>query len=367
MDNNTVLMVTGDHGMYKDGGHGGSTDLETDTALAAYTKKGFRKYKEQGLDDIMKAYKDPSSYVNQADMASTLATLLGVSIPYTNIGQIIDDLYPNDDNMTSNDFIIQIVKDNYMNMLQIEEYISSVQQRTHKFPLDSFSKLQSNFNQATEDFKKFNVSSTQSPVQEEELRTQGAKLIKKLQGISYEVYIMTKVSNSNGYLLMLMGSLLGLGSFVFSLLMIQRLNFCIKSEEVLFSWNDQADFLSILKYVGFEIKTNRILQLMTILIFIVCIRFELEFFESLSLFVFSIVLAAIYRLIKVNFTLSGKVNQYSLMDDDSTSSSPSLKQLPKSAWSIGSLIDKFGVILIIAVSIYNRNSIQTLVDEGNII
>lgn len=161
-----------------------------------------------------------------------------------------------------------------------------------------------------------------------------------------------------------MGILIAISCFVLSLLMIQRLNFCINSEDLLFSWNDQVDFLSILKYVTFEIKTNRILQSMTILIFIVCFRFKLEFFESLSIFTLSLVLKTIYNLIKMNFELAGKLNQYAIMN--STGTSP-FRLFSSSSWSIASLLDKLVIIVMIVAFICNRVFIDLLHKEDKYI
>ena len=41
LDNDTVLLVFGDHGMTDMGGHGGETEEELSTILFAYTKGGF--------------------------------------------------------------------------------------------------------------------------------------------------------------------------------------------------------------------------------------------------------------------------------------------------------------------------------------
>ena len=41
MDNNTVLVLYGDHGMTNDGNHGGGSPNELRTMLFAYTKQGF--------------------------------------------------------------------------------------------------------------------------------------------------------------------------------------------------------------------------------------------------------------------------------------------------------------------------------------
>ena len=49
MDNDTTLLVYGDHGMTMEGSHGGNSELEMRTALFAYQKEPFpfaKKYRE---------------------------------------------------------------------------------------------------------------------------------------------------------------------------------------------------------------------------------------------------------------------------------------------------------------------------------
>ena len=41
MDQETTLVIFGDHGMTLDGGHGGNTDLEMRTVLFSYQKEVF--------------------------------------------------------------------------------------------------------------------------------------------------------------------------------------------------------------------------------------------------------------------------------------------------------------------------------------
>jgi phosphatidylinositol glycan class O len=41
MDNQTTLLVFGDHGMTDDGNHGGGTENELKSILFAYNKAGF--------------------------------------------------------------------------------------------------------------------------------------------------------------------------------------------------------------------------------------------------------------------------------------------------------------------------------------
>jgi hypothetical protein len=46
MDNNTVLLLFGDHGLTPDGNHGGGTEEEIRTVLFGYTKSGFPLLKQ---------------------------------------------------------------------------------------------------------------------------------------------------------------------------------------------------------------------------------------------------------------------------------------------------------------------------------
>ena len=47
MDNNTVLLINGDHGMTLEGNHGGDSPKETRTVFFAYTKSGFPMLKSK--------------------------------------------------------------------------------------------------------------------------------------------------------------------------------------------------------------------------------------------------------------------------------------------------------------------------------
>ncbi|XP_055536895.1 GPI ethanolamine phosphate transferase 2 [Wyeomyia smithii] len=79
-----LLLITGDHGMRDSGGHGGSTFSETNVPLLVIGNNCTRS------DDLFM----------QIDIAPTLATLLGVAIPYSSIGSLIvpvlDDIPPID-------------------------------------------------------------------------------------------------------------------------------------------------------------------------------------------------------------------------------------------------------------------------------
>lgn len=138
MDDETTLIVLGDHGMTNEGEHGHGSPKELDTAIAAYNKKGFQKFQQTGLDSLMKSVKETMTPTKQVDIAATLSMLLGVPVPFSNMGQIIGDLYPVTETKTESacpesNFLIQMVQDNYLNSLQIANYFEKYQKKTHLF------------------------------------------------------------------------------------------------------------------------------------------------------------------------------------------------------------------------------------------
>ncbi|XP_055376171.1 GPI ethanolamine phosphate transferase 2 [Condylostylus longicornis] len=84
---NIMLLVTSDHGMRNEGGHGGGSREETEIPLLF-----------SGHDCKSNVYEN----YNQIDMTSTLAALMNLSIPVNNIGRVIHNLIlglPKDDQL----------------------------------------------------------------------------------------------------------------------------------------------------------------------------------------------------------------------------------------------------------------------------
>jgi len=84
LDQNTLLVVFGDHGMTKDGNHGGASPEETGSALFMYTKE-----KRLHHNNIIS---EEERVVSQVDIVPTLALLLGIPIPFGSLGSILPDL-----------------------------------------------------------------------------------------------------------------------------------------------------------------------------------------------------------------------------------------------------------------------------------
>ncbi|KAI1647535.1 uncharacterized protein F4817DRAFT_336957 [Daldinia loculata] len=91
IDDNTLLVVMGDHGMDSKGDHGGESDDEVEAALWMYSKKPvFGRTQPEFKTPPATAKIRP---VNQIDLVPTLALLLGIPIPYNNLGRPIEEAF----------------------------------------------------------------------------------------------------------------------------------------------------------------------------------------------------------------------------------------------------------------------------------
>jgi phosphatidylinositol glycan class O len=84
LDEDTLLVVMGDHGMDAKGDHGGESDDEVEAALWMYSKRAFF-----GREKHENPYPPPTAKQNavaQIDLVPTLALLLGLPIPFNNLG-----------------------------------------------------------------------------------------------------------------------------------------------------------------------------------------------------------------------------------------------------------------------------------------
>jgi phosphatidylinositol glycan class O len=91
IDDKTVLIVMGDHGMDSKGDHGGESEDEVEAALWMYSPKGvFGRTKPEYVTPPTTAKSRP---VNQIDLVPTLALLMGIPIPFNNLGRPIEEAF----------------------------------------------------------------------------------------------------------------------------------------------------------------------------------------------------------------------------------------------------------------------------------
>eukprot|EP00792_Barthelona_sp_PAP020_P005692 TRINITY_DN2756_c0_g1_i2.p1 TRINITY_DN2756_c0_g1~~TRINITY_DN2756_c0_g1_i2.p1 ORF type:complete len:747 (+),score=161.52 TRINITY_DN2756_c0_g1_i2:29-2242(+) len=76
----TLLIIGGDHGMTDDGNHGGDSWPEINAGIFFYSPK--RNYKKQ------------VSHMSQEALVPTIAPLLGVPVPFSNVAEIVPELFP---------------------------------------------------------------------------------------------------------------------------------------------------------------------------------------------------------------------------------------------------------------------------------
>lgn len=91
VDDETLLVVMGDHGMDTKGDHGGESDDEVESALWMYSRKGEFGHGHNGLSSPPSTAKERP--VGQIDIVPTLALLLGIPIPFNNLGSPISEAF----------------------------------------------------------------------------------------------------------------------------------------------------------------------------------------------------------------------------------------------------------------------------------
>ncbi|KAL8796063.1 MAG: hypothetical protein Q9195_001639 [Heterodermia aff. obscurata] len=91
LDEHTLLVVMGDHGMDAKGDHGGESDDEVEAALWMYSKKSaFGRLDNDSIKPPSNAKERPTA---QIDLVPTLSLLLGLPIPYNNLGSPITEAF----------------------------------------------------------------------------------------------------------------------------------------------------------------------------------------------------------------------------------------------------------------------------------
>ncbi|KAG8945262.1 mannose-ethanolamine phosphotransferase gpi13 [Tulasnella sp. 424] len=142
IDDDTLLVVLGDHGMDLKGDHGGDGIFETSSAMWIYSKSvplATRPLPQDALpshgtsaanldadasDVAWKTFPgatSPSRAVQQIDILPTISLLLGLPIPFNNLGMVIPELFLRDS--ATNDLILNEAMK--LNADQIQAYLAA--------------------------------------------------------------------------------------------------------------------------------------------------------------------------------------------------------------------------------------------------
>ncbi|KAL2426513.1 GPI ethanolamine phosphate transferase 3 [Exophiala dermatitidis] len=91
IDDDTLLVVMGDHGMDSKGDHGGESDDEVEAALWMYSKRP--RFGRTDTASRLPPATAKERPVGQIDLVSTLSILLGLPIPFNNLGRPIAEAF----------------------------------------------------------------------------------------------------------------------------------------------------------------------------------------------------------------------------------------------------------------------------------
>lgn len=111
IDSDTLLVVMGDHGMDAKGNHGGESDDEVEAALWLYSKRPVFGRTDPSFRIPPKTAKERP--VRQIDLVPTLSLLLGIPIPFSNLGTPIEEAF------------VGVVGDDWKNLALVNALTSS--------------------------------------------------------------------------------------------------------------------------------------------------------------------------------------------------------------------------------------------------
>ena len=123
IDEDTLLVLLGDHGMDRRGNHGGDSALETMSAVWIYSKgpplsQGSTSFPSSLLPTtIFPGETVPHRSIQQIDLVPTISLLLGLPIPFNNLGSIIPEVF---DRRTNNAGVQKALE---LNANQIKKYL----------------------------------------------------------------------------------------------------------------------------------------------------------------------------------------------------------------------------------------------------
>jgi GPI ethanolamine phosphate transferase 3 subunit O len=121
MDDDTTLIVYGDHGMTEDGNHGGGSDLELRTVFFAYQKKPLPFFDTYSRNEA--EFYDRDHQMKLLDIPATVSLVLDLPIPFSNLGVLNPLLAPFGD-------ITKVREKAEINLEQIFGYLQAYCQRT---------------------------------------------------------------------------------------------------------------------------------------------------------------------------------------------------------------------------------------------
>ncbi|KAG9312388.1 alkaline-phosphatase-like protein [Chiua virens] len=138
LDEDTLFILLGDHGMDRAGNHGGDSTLETMSAVWMYSKgpalsQGSMSFPSNLVPTTVFPGETVSHRsIQQIDLVPTISLLLGLPIPFNNLGSIIPEIF----DRSANNAAIQRALE--LNANQIKKYLDAYRDSRSGGELDGF-------------------------------------------------------------------------------------------------------------------------------------------------------------------------------------------------------------------------------------
>jgi phosphatidylinositol glycan class O len=152
-----VAFVLGDHGMTEDGNHGGGTSEEVNAGLFVHFSPGCnaRAGYDQRIDGRELGSESLQAFdsIHQIDLVPTISLLLGLPIPYANIGGLVTAILPNpfgeNEEMEASSSTPYIATALALNAAQVWRYLHTYSQTSRDLPRERLLELKDLLDSAT--------------------------------------------------------------------------------------------------------------------------------------------------------------------------------------------------------------------------
>ncbi|XP_012882117.1 PREDICTED: GPI ethanolamine phosphate transferase 3 isoform X3 [Dipodomys ordii] len=144
LENDTLLVVAGDHGMTMNGDHGGDSDLEVSAALFLYSPMAL----------FSSTPPEEPVVIPQISLVPTLALLLGIPIPFGNIGEVMTELFSGGKDSQPYASALAQASALYLNAQQVSRFLSAYSAAAQDLQVKELNELQNLFIKASTDYNR---------------------------------------------------------------------------------------------------------------------------------------------------------------------------------------------------------------------
>ncbi|XP_017527473.2 GPI ethanolamine phosphate transferase 3 isoform X1 [Manis javanica] len=144
LENDTLLVVIGDHGMTMSGDHGGDSELEISAALFLYSPTAL----------FPSTPPEEPEVVPQVSLVPTLALLLGLPIPFGNIGEVMAELFSEVEGSQPYSSAVAQASALHLNAQQVSRFLHTYSAAAQDLQVKELHRLQNLFSKASADYQR---------------------------------------------------------------------------------------------------------------------------------------------------------------------------------------------------------------------